>query len=320
MKMNKTLGLGILLLTLITACNQTSKRQDSSQEMVKPSIGKEKIYKGVLNIGCDPGLQSVINQEVEIFRYDHDSVQVNLEYKPEEELLNEFRKGSMSTIILTRVLDAREIENFKKDTIYIRQLSEASDAVAIIGNQKMDDSNLNMETLRSYINPKATSNIKVVFDRENKSVVNHVLKVLGYKNEASKSVYATASPKEVFDYVETHTDAIGFIPYNLLSDTDDEQVKALLKRVKILSLTAKNQNGEGVRVSANQSDIATGDYPLTRTVNAVTRFTYSDGLDWLFINFMAQSRGAKIFLKAGLIPTKMPERQIIVNSDGLKTN
>lgn len=315
---NKSVGAIVLILIFIAGCGQKTEPQKTTK--TNEPIGKNKIYKGILNLGCDPDIQSAVNQEVEIFRYDHDSVEVNIRYQSEEELLQHFKQGNASTILLTRHLEEAEIERFKKDTIYIRQLSVAYDAVAIIGHRQLDDSNLNLEILRGYFNPKGNSAVKVVFDRENKSVVSHVLQVLGYRNEVSKSVYATADPAEVINYIESHDDAIGFIPFNLVSDTDDERVKQLLKRVKILSLTAKNQQGELVRVSANQSDIATGDYPLTRTVNAITRFTYSDGLDWLFINFMSQSRGAKIFLKAGLIPARMPERQIIVNSEGLKTN
>jgi hypothetical protein len=32
-----------------------------------------------------------------------------------------------------------------------------------------------------------------------------------------------------------------------------------------------------------------------------------------FVNYLNRQRGSKLFLKAGLIPTRMPERDFIVN-------
>ena len=48
-------------------------------------------------------------------------------------------------------------------------------------------------------------------------------------------------------------------------------------------------------------------------MNAVTRYTYEDNLELLLVGFLSREKGAKIFLKAGLIPVKMPERTIVVN-------
>lgn len=309
-----------LCTIFLSACENGPNKSAETRQSGSELSGRKKIYKGNLRIAADTGLESVVKQELEIFTFMHDSVNVQYEFKSDAELIRDFKTAKSSTIILTRQLDDYEIASFKRDTIFPRQVKVAYDAVAIIGNRNYDDKTLSLETLRNIFDPNQKSNSTAVFDSKNKSVVAHVLKVLGYSNKVSSSVYAAKSPDEVIDYVEKNSSSIGFIPYNMVSDSDDEQVKNILKRVKILSLNAKNEEGKPVKVSANQSDIATGIYPLTRMVNAVTRFTYSDGLDWLLINFMYQSRGAKIFLKAGLVPAKMPEREINVNTEALKTN
>jgi phosphate transport system substrate-binding protein len=140
-----------------------------------------------------------------------------------------------------------------------------------------------------------------------------VLNKLGYQEKVSPNVYALQSVNEVIDYVSQNKNVIGFIPFNTISDSDDMRVKETLKRIKILSLRAKNKEGDIVRVSANQSDIAEGDYPLIRTLNTVTRSTSDDNLELLLVTFLSKAKGAKIFLKAGLIPVTIPEREVIVN-------
>lgn len=121
------------------------------------------------------------------------------------------------------------------------------------------------------------------------------MNTLGYKEKISPNVFAVQSVSEVIEYVSQNKNAIGFIPFNAVSDTDDGRVKKILENVKILSLRAKSKDGETLRVSANQSDIAAGDYPLIRTVNAVTRYTYEDNLELLLVGFLSREKGAKIF-------------------------
>jgi len=37
-----------------------------------------------------------------------------------------------------------------------------------------------------------------------------------------------------------------------------------------------------------------------------------------FVNYLIRNRSAKVFLKAGLIPKVMPERDFIVNTSGIE--
>jgi len=315
MKMNKRTNQYIVFviffsLFLFFSCKQKTTEKEPKQQT------RYDTYSGELNVAADAGLESILNQEEEIFDYMYDSVQTNFSYKNEKEMFEDFKSKKATVLLLSRELEKSEINDLKNlDTIYIRQQALAYDAVALIGSKDFDDENLDMEVLKKYFDPKSSSTAtpRLVFENQQSSSVRFVLDKLGYKEKVSSNVYALQSAEEVLNYVAANKNVIGFIPFNRVSDTDDVRVKKILENVKILSLRAKSADGKLIRVSANQSDIAAGDYPLIRTVNAVTRYTYEDNLELLLVGFLSREKGAKIFLKAGLIPVKMPERTIVVN-------
>lgn len=316
---NKYIGFVTLLCAVLLAVQGC---QSSGDGRPAPSVRKEKVYKGELLVMCDAGLEPIVKQQVEVFEFIYDSVKIDIQYRNEESsILNDFGKQKKGVVIISRNIDKAERDRLKEhDSLYVRDMPVAHDAVAIIGNKNFDDSNLSLDKLKSYFDPSnKSSTMRMVFENQNSSTVSYVLGKLGYKNKVSNSVYALKSVDEVADYVEGNTEAIGFIPYSFISDTDDDRVKALLKRIKILSLQTVNAKGEQVRVSANQSDIADGTYPLIRTLNALCKFNYDDSLEWLFMNFLYKEKGARIFLKAGLIPVKAPEREINVNTGDMNT-
>lgn len=303
------------VLLLITGCSQQAPSKFKPEPL-------QHGYKGIVNIAVDAGLEPIIKQQVEVFEYAYDSVDVVPLYVNEKEAIAAFKSRKTSLLILSRNLDKAERKEWEeKDTLFIRDMEVAYDAVALVGNKKYNDAQLNMAQLKSYFGNTAGSGPKLVFDDKNSSCVSEVLKALGHNAETvSENVYALHSAQEVIDYVAKEENAIGFIPFGFVSDEDDDRVKTLLDRVKILSLRVKDKDGKEIRVSANQSDIAVGLYPLRRTITAMERFTYEDNKEWRLANFMYQERGAKIFLKAGLVPAKMPNREIIVNTGPLKAN
>ncbi|HWB63873.1 MAG TPA: substrate-binding domain-containing protein [Chitinophagales bacterium] len=315
--MNKAgLAIPVLALLLFLAQGCTQHKPAGTEQQYSRFNG----YKGEVDVDADAGLEPIMRQEKEVFDFLYDSVALNLHYKTEPGMFTDFTGHKASALVLARQLSEDEIKHLREqDTIYIRQLVVAYDAVALVGNPRFVDTALSIALLKEYFNPtaKATHAPKMVF-AQGSSLVKYMLDTLGYNQKISGNVFAEKSVEEVINYVAQNTDAIGFIPFNFLSDEYDDSAQAAYKRIKVLSLRAKNEKGETIRASANQSDIAAGYYPLTRNITVVSRFTYSDNLEWLFTNFLYQEKGSKIFLKAGLVPAKMTEREVIVNTDGYK--
>ena len=70
-------------------------------------------------------------------------------------------------------------------------------------------------------------------------------------------------------------------------------------------------------VTASEQDIATGQYPLIRPINYIL-LNPSERIGMGFVNYLMRNTGAKVFLKAGVIPSVMPERDFIVNTTGIE--
>ena len=300
----------VCLLFFVSACSQRNSAND------KHSASRFDIYKGKLQISCDAGLEPIFELQKEIFDYNYDSVQLDVNYENEKDMLANFGSKKSTLLVMTRMLTKTEINNFiKQDTLYVKQLPVAYDAVALIATKDFDDTNLDVAKLKEYFNPENTSTKvpKLVFENQNSSTVSFVLDTLGYNKKVSKNVYALQSYNQVIEYVLNNENVIGFVPYNVLSDSDDPRVKKLFEKIKILSLSSQTKEGQISRVSANQSDIATGDYPFIRIINLVAAYTFKNNLEALLINFLYKGKGTKIFLKAGLVPTNMAEREINVN-------
>ncbi len=304
----------IVSLLAFSSCNHHPSAPEQA-------AGRFKVYKGVLNVYADAGFEPVMKQEKEVFEFHYDSVTANVAYLDEPSVINAYRKTRNGVMILGRELDSVEIVSLEKtDTLFVRQLDVAYDAVALIGNKSFDDSQLDTAVLKKYFDPNnpAKDAPTLVFDKQSSGTVKFMLKRLGLGANISSNLFAVATPDDVISYVEQNKHAIGFIPFNYMSDTDNEKVKSIHDRIKVLSLRAKTQKGEAVRVSANQSDIAEGIYPFIRPITAITHYGFDDDLEWLFVYFMHRDKGSKVFLKHGLIPAKRTEREINVNTDGLK--
>jgi phosphate transport system substrate-binding protein len=309
----KTVGIVFILLALASCSQRQSKQQQTAARF--------KTYKGTVNVFVDAGFETVMQQEKEVFEFHYDSVTANLQYMDEPGVINAYRQKRTGVMILDHELDSITVQNLQKnDTLFIRQLPVAYDAVALVANPGFDDSELDSVTLQKYFDPhtQGKNTPALVFDKQSTGLIRFMVKKLGLGSSISPNLFAVATTDDVISYVQQNKNAIGFVPFNYMSDTNNEKVKRIYDRIKVLSLRAKTQKGEAIRVSANQSDIAEGIYPFIRPIVAITHYGYDDDLEWLFVYFIHRDKGSKVFLKHGLIPAKRTEREINVNTDGLK--
>ena len=155
---------------------------------------------------------------------------------------------------------------------------------------------------------KPNQNIKgLVFDNPNSSSVRYMNELAGLKTIPKTGIYSFKTNEEVIKFVAENEGMIGIVGVNWLMQPALNRVETV-KSVQVLSVKGI---GKKDYFSPTQNNIAEGKYPLARDLYIVNCQGYS-GLGMGFASFVAGDIGQRIILKSGLLPAKMPGRNIII--------
>lgn len=304
--MKRNIGyLLVVLLFSVSGCKQNTK--------VLPA---DQYHNGHIVIACDNDFRYVMEQQREVFEAIYPGASITFDYMSDAEIMKKLYKRELQEAVIGRQLTAEESEALTRiDSTHPREHLMAKDALAFIVGNKSPIKSLNYERLFSNEQQMLNNdNFTFVFDGKQTSLVKSFQLFSGVNK--SLKVFALDSIEAVIDYVNQHDGAIGAIPYAKISDEDNPQMKQLLKNVNIISVEKKDSTGRTTVSVASEADISIGAYPFIRPLNYVICNPY-ERVGTGFANFIFKKQGQKIFLKAGLIPTTMPERDFIINSNGV---
>lgn len=295
----------VALLFLMNGCKQNTK--------VLPA---DQYHNGHIVIACDNDFRYVMEQQREVFEAIYPGASITFEYMSDAEIMKKLYNRELQEAVIGRQLTAEESEALTRiDSTHPREHLMAKDALAFIVGNKSPIKSLNYERLFSNEQQLLNNdNFTFVFDGKQTSLVKSFQLFSGVNK--SLNVFALDSIQAVIDYVNQHDGAIGAIPYAKISDEDNPQMQQLLKNVNIISVERKDSTGKTTVSAASEADISIGAYPFIRPLNYVICNPY-ERVGTGFANFIFKKQGQKIFLKAGLIPTTMPERDFIINSNGV---
>ena len=145
----------------------------------------------------------------------------------------------------------------------------------------------------------------LVFDNPNSSLVNYLLAVANVKNVPARNVFSFKNSNEVIKYISENEGIIGVVGINWINQTSAE-TENYLKKVTVLSVKGVTSNDF---VYPSQDNIASKKYPLARDLYIINCQGF-EGLGMGFSSFVAGQIGQRIVLKSGLVPFKMPGRNI----------
>ncbi len=295
----------VVLLFSVSGCKQNTK--------VLPA---DQYHNGHIVIACDNDFRYVMEQQREVFEAIYPGASITFDYMSDAEIMKKLYKRELQEAVIGRQLTAEESEALTRiDSTHPREHLMAKDALAFIVGNKSPIKSLNYERLFSNEQQMLNNdNFTFVFDGKQTSLVKSFQLFSGVNK--SLKVFALDSIEAVIDYVNQHDGVIGAIPYAKISDEDNPQMQQLLKNVNIISVEKKDSTGRTTVSVASEADISIGAYPFIRPLNYVICNPY-ERVGTGFANFIFKKQGQKIFLKAGLIPTTMPERDFIINSNGV---
>jgi phosphate transport system substrate-binding protein len=283
------------LLFVFFACNQNNKPKNSN----------ETILKGSTSILVDETLLPIVADQVEVFESLYEA-KIKINARSEAETVLALSKDTSKIAILSRKLNAEEEKVFDSKKIKPRTTVFAIDAIAFISNKRNKDTLIALDDVVNFLKGIPTSKIKgLVFDNPNSSTVRYMKEIAGTKELPSKGLFSFKTNDEVIQFVSENEGMIGVVGVNWLMEPS-LKMKPIVDKIAILNVKGI---GKTDYFAPTQNNLAENKYPLSRNLYIINCQGYS-GLGMGFASFIAGEVGQRITLKSGLLPIKMPGRNI----------
>lgn len=274
---------------------------------------------GKVNLFFDEGLTLHIKNQIYTFQTTYKNANIVLCSSNERECIEALYNDSSKVIAISRPLTTKELQQFKAKNIFPQTSTVAGDAIAFIVNKGFADSTISLPELIELLKGNDSTFIKgkrisLLFDNPNSGSTRQLKDSLIPNDMFGLNCKALNNTTELVNTVSCNPLAIGVCDYAWLSDKDDNTTKEFLKTVKILAVSKTKTE---TAYMPDQSNIATKDYPLCRTICIIRRsaeFSLGKGIE----TFIAGDKGQLMFLKQGLPPNRQEERLIEVDMTPLK--
>ncbi len=285
------------IVQFILACQSNSKSKQANNDWNVGSI----------DIVADSNLQEVLQPLVVIYQNYFPKAHINFIYTPEDIAIQHFKTKKNRAIAISRLLDENELNNASiAQEVEIEKITFAYDAIAVIANKDFADSVFTIEQTQTLLNNKQT---QLVFDNPKSGIARTLMQISQSNKDDFKHAFALQNADEVIEYVRRNKNAIGFIPFNLLSNKFEQKAQFIRTNFKILPVSFKNKIS-----TISQQAIANEQYPLDRPISI-----YIGSCPELviqgFTSFLLKRQISKAILLSGLVPKNMPVRDVVVSEE-----
>ena len=263
---------------------------------------------GELKIIADDTFKPLLGTMIETFNSINPKAKVEVKYSPQRAAFNSLLAGEVDLIIAGRPLEEDEINNIKKTGLKPKVNAVAYDALVFIVHKENPINAISMDSLQALLTGKLKGSL--VCDKSNSENLLYLQHHFSLDQEL-KNIKSSGSDSSVVEYISTHNQAIGVVGMAYLSDKDDKQVSENKSAIKLLSIRYKDSLGIMKASYPVQEEVALKKYPFIRTI-FVINLDGSQNLGTGFANHLVGERGQRIILKSGLMPFKMPGRELLI--------
>jgi len=289
----------VYVVTAVVFFTSCQERQQKSN--------KDDILSGEVSVLVDESLLPIIIEQKEVFESSYYNAKVKLVSKPEVQAVNDLIKGDASIIILSRELTEAERKSFDERSVTPRIYPIAYDAVIMVSGIGQDTT-IKTSDVIDLMTGKAVGGKSLVIDNPNSSVIRYFREVGKIDKIANTYIHVKGTADSILTTVAEGSNQIGIMSYNQYLSLQS----SFTKKDKIRILSVLNDTLATPKyVKPTQASLSTGEYPLRREVK-ILNYQPNLGLGMGFSAFLTGDRGQRIVLKSGLLPAKMPGREIIV--------
>jgi phosphate transport system substrate-binding protein len=298
--------LAIIWTSLLACQPQKEKNENKTNKYDTPTSGE-------ISVAVDEAFLPIAQQEANAFMNEYEKTKINIITLPEDKAIQLMLRDSVDAVIVGRNLNSNEKKEIERQKTIVRDWVQAYDAVAVVVNKDVKNTALSFEQLKSIfsgniknwkqLNPdNQDSEIAIIIDNANSSNYNFINNKLEVSDISKLKIYAAKSNKAIVEQVAKNKNALGLVAFHWLEKSD-------LSKVRILAI-----RGEKEEILPSQSAFAQNTYPLRRECFMLVK-NRRLGLAYAFAAFVSQEIGQRIVLKSGLLPAKIPPREIEMISE-----
>jgi len=273
------------------------------------SCGGNKVNNEWLNdddvkIAVDATFRPIMDEQLQQFALSHPEAQMDILYCSEDSALKLLVNDTLRSCIATRKLTDRELEIIKSHHLGAGQALIATDAFALIVSKSNPDTVITLDEVKAIAQGKITrweqlkgatkkGELKLVFDESGSSTVRYMKDTLCGGQDLRGNVYAQGSAEAVLATVKNNPDVIGVIGTDWLRNGQDT-VLANFNNLPVSVMLVSRGEGTYHR-RPYQYYIGTGEYPLTRSVYAITTDPRTRSQEKFLFFWLKGQKGQLIF-------------------------
>ena len=297
--MKKLIAICIVLVLVVFACKKSEKATED-----------ESYVKGKAEIYVDESLLPIVEDQEMVFESKYKKADIKLIPKSDSDIVNLLLQRKIDIAVLSHELTADQEMNLKNSDVVGKNTPFCSDAIALVVNQTNSKTAITTSEIYEILKGKKTD-YQYVFDNENSSTLSYLMSKAGVKS-LPKSVTALKNNLEVIKFVSENSNSIGFVGVNWLLNPSLE-LENTVKKIRVLAVGSTIENA----VKPTQEYIETQDYPFIRKIYLLN-YQGRTGLGMGFASFVKSEVGQRIILKSGLVPVKIPTREIRIIKNNKK--
>ncbi|MGN0086744.1 MAG: PstS family phosphate ABC transporter substrate-binding protein [Alloprevotella sp.] len=314
-KYSATFGILLTLSAVVTSCGGSGK----------PADGKWLSADDVC-VAIDETFRPIMEEEIDIFSKKHISANVCPVFCNENEALRLLMADSVRCCIATRKLSEKEQAALRANSLPLMQTPIATDAFALIVNKNNPDTLITLDEIKQIVTGRLTrweqlahtskkGELQLVFDANGSSTMRYMRDSLNAGEDLSGNLFAQGSNQAVIEAVRENPDIIGVVGTDWLKQKGDSAMSSFRHLDVNVMMVSRHSGDAEDFYRPYQYYIATGDYPLLRTVYVMTTDPRTTSMVKNFYFFLKGQDGQKVICNNSQL---LPRSQVQVRNVSVK--
>lgn len=269
---------------------------------------------GVL-ILADQSLQPVVEAELQVFSARYPDTRIGVRYGSPAQMAKLWLAGKGAVLWLGRRLKREEQVLMKPSGTAYETYTFGFEGIAVVSGPAFPDTVIPFTDLRNWFQGRSRTlppPVWAVWEPFSEgALLEAVLDSLRFNGTLAVKQRVAPEVEALADSLREDTRAIGLLNTAWVGDGDHPASQALRASLRLLRI---QQPGDSVAWLPAPAPVAEGRYPFVRCLYLYKREN-GPGPGARFIAFCLDQDGQRIALKAGVVPARIPGREILIRKD-----